>query len=355
MIIGPLNGTKTGQNIVTEQVLNSFSPNTYGISTGGTGLSKISIILLLIRSYCKFLLLIFQVKFRCILYVSLSRSYFGLLKESIFALTSRIFAIPVILHWHGAEVRNWRKQNKVLLPYFYRKLWSHVDFNLSLCQDMKNDLNYFGFCNISIVENFYDLNSGLQSDAFGDEDQKIQFLFLSNLLPGKGFEDCVLALSKQKTENLLFNVVGSNDFSNRKKNIRLIEENSHFIHYHGVLHGPKKSKVLNNSDVLLLPSLYRTEAIPLAVIEAICCGLKVVVYDHNYMNYFGEFKNVTIVEPNQKKLCEAIASIIQSSQDKIVDQAELEIYRKRFSPNRFNEEMYEVLKLAERKINHDER
>jgi glycosyltransferase involved in cell wall biosynthesis len=188
-------------------------------------------------------------------------------------------------------------------------LWKGAALNIALTSRMAEDLKELGFCNTSVVRNFPNINEKNFDQVFISHNIKtVRFLFLSNLLQGKGLEDAIYSLKSISAKNFTLDIAGSNNSSYSIRYKKLIDS-CIFAKYHGCTEGNEKEELLKNCDVLIFPSTYRTEALPLVVIEAIFAGLVVVAYDHNYMPEFAEMPGVILTEPHPEKLSEVLDTL----------------------------------------------
>lgn len=110
-------------------------------------------------------------------------------------------------------------------------------------------------------------------------------LYLSNFIRSKGYRDVLeLALmEKEKKNGFVFDFAG-NFFDKEEKeffeNYVATHELQDLVTYHGVVSGEKKSKLLEDSDVLVLLTRYPKEGQPISILEAMANGLAVVSTDH---------------------------------------------------------------------------
>ena len=145
----------------------------------------------------------------------------------------------------------------------------------------------------------------------------INILFLSNLLPGKGYLELVEAyrrLTKSEQTKVLLHFAGG--FPNRTSRRDFMERISALpgITYHGTVVGSQKRSLLERAHVFCLPTYYPFEGQPISILEAYAAGCVVVTTDHSGIgDVFSHSVNGFIVE---KKSSESIVLALRSVIDR---------------------------------------
>ena len=116
--------------------------------------------------------------------------------------------------------------------------------------------------------------------------EPLRLLFLSNLLPGKGHEELLTALSQlplDMCKRLHVNFAGGFEspedearFRNRAQTIKTMQ-----INVLGVVHGEQKRELLRNAHLFCLPTYYPYEGQPISILEAYASGCAVMTTDHS--------------------------------------------------------------------------
>jgi glycosyltransferase involved in cell wall biosynthesis len=309
VVVGPLDGPNTGQQFMTKYLITLVSKKIMIISTGGIKSSKLKLLFNLIKGFIKLISICLFNKNRFIVYLSISRSWAGVAKESYISLLHLLFKFPLVVHWHGAEPLFWVQQKNPILSRLFIKLWSGAALHIALTSRMAKDLQMLGFNKTSVVRNFPNINEkNFEKIYIKQKIKTIKFLFFSNIIEGKGLEDAIYSLNLITEKNFTLDILGSNDSSSCLRYKKLIDS-CDFAKYHGCLEGDKKENLLKSCDILIFPSTYRTEALPLVVIEAIFAGLVVVAYNHNYMSEFEDIPGVFLTEPNPDELIKVLNSL----------------------------------------------
>ncbi len=305
---GPISGVPTGQRAALLAAIAAVGrAEAAQVDTGGSGL-------LLRESICKALTamatLALEVGWRRVrtIYITPSRTVLGAVRELPLVLIARISGSRLIAHWHGAEFHYLRHAPGCLLARLLRLLWSRADTHVALCDTMRVDLEHFGFRDVRVIPNFCDLPTQVSAPTTSEYGQ-LRLLYFSNLIPEKGIHDAIrthhaLLRSGRATE---LHVVGA-----RLGPLPEVVEHalrSEGVVYHGALYGPQKYAVLASCDVLLFPSVYRSEAFPLTLLEAMSTGLAVVAYRHNYIADFFESAGGYLVSCRPEAMVEAVTSL----------------------------------------------
>lgn len=112
----------------------------------------------------------------------------------------------------------------------------------------------------------------------------LRVLFLSNLLPGKGYQELLLALKKLTPEQLTrIKIDFAGGFENEQFRQSFISDIEGYpqIKYHGVVAGEKKKELLQCAHVFCLPTYYPYEGQPISILEAYAAGCTVITTDHS--------------------------------------------------------------------------
>ncbi len=170
---------------------------------------------------------------------------------------------------------------------------SKADKGIVLSESLKRNLNSF------IDENkIYPLANFAEDMLFGDGKikpiDKLHILYLSNLMPEKGILDFLDALLLLKQNNLDFNakIAGKIDVKIENKIQQMMEKLGNKVEYLGIIREGDKKNALQNSNVFVLPSKYKQEGQPIAVLEAMATGNVILVTDiGGVCDIFEEGKN----------------------------------------------------------------
>lgn len=144
---------------------------------------------------------------------------------------------------------------------------------------------------IKIVKNFAPDDSFISKSVFEEkwkkdveENKTIRLLYLSNLLPGKGYIELLSAIEKlpeKVREKFIFDFAGAFEKDIDKKYFLERISCLQNVIYHGVVHGADKKKLLSSAHVFALPSYYPYEGQPISILEAYAAGCAVITTDHS--------------------------------------------------------------------------
>ena len=234
-------------------------------SIGRISLRKISSIF---QIYLTTLLQLVSSKFD-ICYITTTSGGIGFLKDIPIILLSKIRAKRTILHFHNKGFIRYRKES--FLGYIFRKVLNGCELWL-LSERLIKDVNHLvDPSRIRILPNTI-LEQAQNDTQSLTEDNYVELLFISNLIKAKGILLLVEAINNIRsiTQNLFrLKIVGADvDVSKRELTEKIkalgLED---IVEVIGPVYDHKKYNYLRESDILLLPSYYSKECLPLTLIE----------------------------------------------------------------------------------------
>lgn len=112
----------------------------------------------------------------------------------------------------------------------------------------------------------------------------LRLLFLSNLLPGKGYDDLLAAvklLPPHILQDLEIDFAGG--FETEADHRAFLQASSGLpqVKYHGTVQGEGKRQLLRRAHVFCLPTYYPYEGQPISILEAYASGCAVLTTDHS--------------------------------------------------------------------------
>lgn len=114
--------------------------------------------------------------------------------------------------------------------------------------------------------------------------EPIRLLFLSNLLPGKGYLELAqafLRLEGDLRSRFQLDFAGGCDDPEREAAFRALIAEAPEAIYHGTVKGDAKQALLSGAHVFCLPTYYAYEGQPISILEAYAAGAAVVTTDHS--------------------------------------------------------------------------
>lgn len=210
-----------------------------------------------------------------LIYFTLSPLGFAFYKDAVLVLIIKVFSNNKILfHLHGKGIKN------ELRSSFKRSIYSLVFRKtgvIQLAEVLHDDIKEI------YPDTPYFLPNGIIANKrkyVSDRDKKITtFIYLSNLMEEKGVLIFLESIKKLQFIKEYFNVyiVGpSADITTEQANNYISENKLDNVEVVGPIYGEEKYLYLNNSDVFVLPTYYKNECFPLAILEAFQAGLAVI-------------------------------------------------------------------------------
>lgn len=113
---------------------------------------------------------------------------------------------------------------------------------------------------------------------------KINVLYLSNLLPGKGYQELVEAIqSMSPNQRSRFSFQFAGGFEDKPSELEFIDRIATLdaVTYHGIVSGEKKKRLLHAAHLFCLPTYYPYEGQPISILEAYASGCAVITTNHS--------------------------------------------------------------------------
>lgn len=301
--VGPYPHPVTGQSIAFKEVYDNY--NGFALLCDTT---KFSDSKLLNTFYCLFRIpyVFLFFKFDKV-YFTCTRSKFGFLKDFQLLLFCMIFNKKVINHLHGADFLDFYEKSG-LLKNLIKWSYSKISVSIVLMPAMKEQFVSFPKMEIIVVPNAYPLEfDSINIDIL---DKKKQILYLSNIIETKGIFIFLDAIEKLLFEyqDIIVKIAGK-PMSDKISNVKTVENKFNYkysvlkikyperLFYLGSVEGLKKNQVLKESSIFVLPTYYKTEALPITIIEAMRFGNAVITTKHNYLGDIINESNGFLVEP----------------------------------------------------------
>ena len=304
LLVGPLIEPVHGQSIAFTRFVESISQTDKDvIDTNLEDKPKINKLalsfILLIKIAMKVLMNRYDV-----VYFTCSRSLLGSIKDILLINLASVNKVSKIVnHLHGSDFYFFI--NKCPKWYRYLLLMSYTKVNTSvvLLEQMKEQFKDFPDMNIEVVSNFYDRELGNQ--RYMKDGNVINLVYLSNIMYSKGIFELLDAYKELslKYKHLRLTIAGSY-IADKYMSISDVE--SKFLYelnlcegasYIGKVAGEKKVKILQESDIFILPTYYESEAFPISIIEAMAAGNAIVTTNFKYLPYIVSGETGILVEP----------------------------------------------------------
>ncbi|MEZ9064530.1 MULTISPECIES: glycosyltransferase family 4 protein [unclassified Vibrio] len=209
---------------------------------------------------------------RAILYITPPQSALGFIRTLPFIILSKILSKKTIVHFHGSRLKiNYNNTNFIFKGLIKLGLLC-ADRVIFLGDSIRND-------HIELVDkkksvvcwNGVDRSSTIE---LGYEKNKIDILFLSNLMKDKGIFDFLDAVKKLDPNKYNIHIAGSIEPCFKEEISDVLSALSGRLKFYGPVYGDQKWELFNLADIFVLPSY--DEGQPLSILEAYSCGCSVV-------------------------------------------------------------------------------
>jgi len=225
-------------------------------------------------------------------------------------LVLKILKKPIIIKVSGWwELEKGFLRRKGILPKIIRSVFFRSDIIIALSDEIKFQLLNYGFPAKRIIS----VPNGVNTQLFYPNNERINhhnIVFIGRLVAEKGVRTLIQAIAILQDEfpNISLDIIGDGydkkELQNMAKDLKL-EQSVFFL--------GKKNKIyvfLNRADIYVQPSLH--EGLPNSLIEAMACGLPVVVTNVGGMpDIVKDSVDGFVVEPsNVNSLVNAIRKLL---------------------------------------------
>ena len=314
----PINGQSKASKVLLDALVKKNEVSIVNLSkqslkNGASSLNRVREIIKILKSVWR------NRKNKDLIYLSLAESFAGNMRDLfIYRLCQKDLKKTYIHMLGGAGMREILSSNgwqKKLNAYFMRQLAGVIvegPVNLETFEQVVPRER------IHIVPNFAEdflfVNDHEIETKYADTDI-IRILFLSNLIPGKGYEELVdayLSLSDEEQKQIEIKFVGG--FENEKSHHSFIEKIKPHekLHYLGkFIDGQEKRNLYSESHVFCLPTYYPFEGQPISILEGYATGCAVITSEHSGIPFvFKDLLNGFLV---QKKSVPSLAEALRKT------------------------------------------
>jgi glycosyltransferase involved in cell wall biosynthesis len=236
------------------------------------------------------------------------------------------FGKPYVVYPHGnfdpwaLDLKKWRK--KIWWQLFDKKNYRRAAAAVALTREEASQIRHMGFTGrIEVIPNGVDfatyqeaLSREAIEELFPPLKKKRWLLFMARLHPKKGLDVLLPALAeiRQQVRNLQLIIAGPDeDFYGRVVHRLINELNLHdVVCLTGMVTGSLKNGLLRQAELFLLPS--HSEGFPMGVLEAMACGLPVIITRHCNLPEVGENNAGIIVENEVKDLTDGLLTLLRN-------------------------------------------
>jgi glycosyltransferase involved in cell wall biosynthesis len=247
------------------------------------------------------------------------------------------FGIRDIIHLHGSEFETWYHNSNAKLQRKIRHVLRECDYFIVLGMNWRKIIRDIEpSTNIVVVSN----TVPIPSEVAIWNHHKFQVLFLGVLIERKGVADLLHAIhvleKNNEMEQVEFVIAGTGKEEENLKSLCKRLSIEHCVTFTGWTCGDQKKKLLQESQLLVLPSYH--EGLPIAILEALSYGLPVISTDVGSINEaVKDGINGYLITPGDiNKLAQSIRKI-SSNQQRWLDFSHK---AREIATSRFSEEEY---------------
>ena len=240
-----------------------------------------------------------------IIYLSLAESFFGNLRDLFIYGICYKSRHKIFVHMLGGagmkEILSGNGIQKKINAFFIKKIAGVI---------VEGPVNFQTFSKIIPKEKIFIVPNFAEDFLFVKDDEiktkfsnleSIQILYLSNLIPGKGYDELADAFIElpeplKKEVNIVF-VGGFESKENEDGFVSKIQNYEGLKYIGKFIDGEKKRELYCKSHVFCLPTYYPFEGQPISILEAYATGCVVITSDHSGIPFiFSDKTNGFIVK-----------------------------------------------------------
>jgi glycosyltransferase involved in cell wall biosynthesis/ubiquinone/menaquinone biosynthesis C-methylase UbiE len=216
-----------------------------------------------------------------LVYVPISQTTIGFIRDSGYIIISKLLRRKVICHLRGSNFSNWVQKSPSLNQVFVKFVLKRTQGVIVLGHKLKFIFEeYFDNERIFVVPNGADFNVSHRSFSKSD---RVKLLFLGHLHSSKGIEDVIEAISIMQDfkdgKPVELDIVGNwLDEDCRERCLAKIGEKKLPVNIKHSLSGKAKFDVYAGADVFIFPPR-GAEGHPWVIIEAMASGLPIISTD----------------------------------------------------------------------------
>ena len=289
------------------------------------------------------------------IYVVCSRSNIGFLRD-IPALLPALFGARVIVHVHGSDLVDLLSGRRV--SGLARLLYKRCELIIP-SSHMLEPLEALNLRSVVLCENFF-IGEQVEDDTEADA-ARFDVLWNSNLISTKGFfrlVDAMSLLNVSGTSATLHALGAPIDDADLAGDALQCAVDSAFNYgwatYHGRVTPTEAYRLVENAHIVALPSHYSSECQPLAIIQAMCAGKRIIIQSTPALRAtIGSYPATAVSTKSAEELrnaVEAQINDIHSGQAATLapSKDDIKYARYRFSVERFDEQIAKIILGSQR-------
>ena len=294
-----------------------------------------------------FYLKIYKVFTSQVMYITPGQTFFGVMKYAGFIMLSSILRKEIIIQVHGNHVgreyeilKGWKKK-------IFHFLLSKTTTGIVLSESLTNNMTPFiAQDKVAVLHNFAEdyIAQSLTKKSF----EKLQIIYLSNLMEEKGIYDLLDALQLLEQAGIPYEarIAGAIDERQKKQIEKEIQVLKHTA-YVGIVKGAQKKELLDWGNIFVLPTYYQMEGQPISILEALATGNAIFTTAHAGIPDIikDEVHGRFIEKKNPKDLFDKLSDI-HGDKDRLmkISNTNQKYFSENFTRLQFKENLLKILK-----------
>ena len=257
-----------------------------------------------------------------IIYLSVAESFLGNLRDLFIYIICKKSKKNLYIHLLGGSGLKAILQKKSLLSYLNKYFLKQI---AGIIVESENNAiiftNFLPLNKVHIIPNFsedYLFANNEEIISKFKNINKIQVLFLSNLIYGKGYNeliDAFLFMPPELQDHFVIKFVGG--FENQSEEtifLEKIKRNKSLSYLGNFIDGLEKRKLYMESHIFCLPTYYPYEGQPISILEAYATGCYVITTNHGGISNIFENKinGYLVKKKSISSLIESISYVIKN-------------------------------------------
>ena len=215
-----------------------------------------------------------------IVYITPGQTFFGVTKYTLFILLAFLLKKELIIHVHGNYLGQQYKELTGVKKKIFYFLFSKFTKGIVLSESLKLNLTPFiPLEKIHILYNFAE--DYLLEKSNKEHPDTLKICYLSNLMEEKGITYLLESLNELEKRNISYTAkIAGNIDKVLEKEILAKIKNLKNTTYLGVVYKEEKRNLLEWSTIFVLPTFYKMEGQPIAILEALATGNVIITTNH---------------------------------------------------------------------------
>ncbi|WP_370390336.1 glycosyltransferase family 4 protein [uncultured Winogradskyella sp.] len=222
-------------------------------------------------SFCAYLIFIRRIKIIHIHGASKGSFY----RKYIFFLLSKLFKKKVIYHIHGGKFHIFYSSSFYFIKTRIRRFINQCDALVVLSEEWKDYYTKsFEQKKIFVVKNM--IKNVEPKTKHNDSNGIVNLLFLGKIGVNKGIFDLIdsIKLNKKNLEGKIKLTVGGDGEADQLKQLIVKHNLTGIVNYVGWVNEERKTKLLSNSHIMILPSY--NEGLPISLLEGMSYSMPII-------------------------------------------------------------------------------